>query len=329
MTLAAAAGWIIWPVVLVVSVWFDALFSGMETGMYVTHKVRLDLHAEAGRRPAVILQRMLADPRSLLAVLLIGTNVCRYLATFSVTALFVLAGYGDRAEWLTTAVATPGLFVLADSVPKAVFQRLGAAGTYRFAWLLRGSDALFRWTGLSLLVRGLSGALVYVTGSRAARREPPPPGIGALVAEGRASGLLTDFQSVMADRVARISDLTLADIMVPMSQAVTAPLDATRDDIRRVMAGHDYSHVPLLDDARRVHAVLDTYDVLLDEGGAAPRDLAAAPVILPAETTVTDALYQMQRQRAALAVVEQADAHVGIVTIKDLVEEIVGELEAL
>ena len=91
---------------------------------------------------------------------------------------------------------------------------------------------------------------------------------------------------------------------------------------------HAYSRLPLTDDHDSVTGILDIYEVLLDDAGAAPCDLATAPLPLPAEMSVTDALYRMQRGRINMAVVESGSAHVGIVTIKDLVEEIVGELEA-
>ena len=75
--------------------------------------------------------------------------------------------------------------------------------------------------------------------------------------------------------------------------------------------------------------ILDVYAVMLDEAGQPPARHATEPLIMPAETTVTDALYQMQRRPAAMAVVADSEGvHVGIATVKDLVEEIVGELEA-
>ncbi len=321
--------WAIWWAVLLVSISLDSLFCGLETGIYVTNKVRLDLHADAGRRPAVFLQGMLADPRNLLIVLLIGTNLCRYTTTFSITAMFILAGCGANSQWLTIAVATPVLFVLADSVPKGVFQRLGATGVYRLCWLLRAADVIFRITGLSLLVRGISGALMRLSRTaRTSRATLAASGLSAIVAEGRASGVLTDFQSVMAGRIEHIAEVTLADVMVPMSKVVTAPLTVSREQLRQIMSDYNYSRVPLLDNDDRVAGVLDIYESLISDDDAAPADKKTDPLILPADMNITDALYRMQHGHAALAVVEADGKHAGIVTIKDLVEEIVGELEA-
>ena len=70
-----SAAWIVWGVVLVVCSAFDAMFCGLETGIYVMNKNRLDLHAEEGKASAVFLQRLLRRSDRLLAVLLIGTGV--------------------------------------------------------------------------------------------------------------------------------------------------------------------------------------------------------------------------------------------------------------
>ncbi|MHC4294668.1 MAG: DUF21 domain-containing protein, partial [Planctomycetota bacterium] len=153
-------GWIIWPVVLVLCAFLDALFCGLETGIYEMNKHRLDLHAEAGVDGAKFLQRMLQKPGDLLGVLLIGTNLSRYAATFSISAMFVLAGHEARAEWYTLLLATPLMFVVGDSVPKIAFQRLGMKVVYRLVWLLKGAAALFRFTGISPLVVGVSGVLM-------------------------------------------------------------------------------------------------------------------------------------------------------------------------
>jgi len=319
-----------WLVVLAVGVVMSGLYSGLETGVYVINKFRLDLRADRGDRPARRLKRIIDDYHNLLAVLLIGTNVANYAATFALGAMFALAGAGQAAEWYTIAVATPILFIFGESVPKNVFQRLAERMVYRLSWLLRASSVLFNLCGICPLVRGFSWLVTRLipgrhTGGFHAHHE----GLAAIVAEGRASGVLTHFQSVMANRVMQIDQVHLVDVMVPLDAAVTAPAGVGRDELIEIIRDHDYSRVPLLDGAQKAVAVLDVYKVLLGPADAEPTALAAEPLVLPAGMGVTDALYRMQRRRETMAVVEDAEAtHVGIVTIKDLVEEIVGELEA-
>ncbi len=151
-------------------------------------------------------------------------------------------------------------------------------------------------------------------------------GIATLVAEGHASGVLTHFQSVMADRVMRIQEVTVQAAMIPMRRVVTAALAASREELIEVIRLHNYSRLPVVDADGGVAGILNVYDVLTDEGDHAAPEKMHPPLFLPAELTITDALYRMRRARQAMAVVEQDDKPAGIVTIKDLVEEIVGEL---
>lgn len=321
--------WLGWSALMGLGVVMMGLYAGLETGIYVLNKIRLDLRAERGGRAARILRRHLANPGHLLAVLLVGTNVGGYVATFAVTAMFVLAGSsGGRAEWYTLAVAAPMLFILSESVPKNVFRRAAERLVYRLAWLLAGSSAVFRACGLAPLVQGFGWLLMRL--ALVGRRKEAGwhrHGLDAIMAEGAASGVLTRFQSDMASRVVRISDVTLAHVMTPMSRVVSAPQDVSSEQFVQRLRGHDYSRMPLLNPAGQVVGVVDIYDVLTDPSGAAPARKAAAPFVLPVTMNVPDVLYRMQRARAPMVIVADADGrHAGLATVKDLVEEIVGEL---
>jgi putative hemolysin len=327
MVAAAWAEWLPWAAGSVVALALCALYCGMETGVYVLNKIRLDLRADAGDRRARRLQRMLGNPNNLLAVLLIGTNIAAYSVTSAIAAMFVLAGLEARAEWYTLLVGTPLLFILGDSVPKNVFRRLAERLMYRLSGLLAASNVLFHATGLSPLVRAAGWALtrlVHRPGPQLAEER-----LAALFAEGRASGVLTHLQTVMADRVMRIGDVTLADAMVPMDRAAWVRRDVTRGQLLEVVQSHSYSRLPVRDESGRVVGVLDIYDVLADDEDTPPAEHLTEPLLLPETMTVTDALYQMQRAHRMMAIVRAGgDVPVGVVTIKDLVEEIVGELEA-
>lgn len=332
----------------IISIAGSAFFSGMETGLYVVNKIRLELQAERGGRDARRLRGILHRPGNLLAVILVGNNLFNYTATFSMSLLVGLLGVGggngSRGEFwqsLATLGLTTGLlFVFGESVPKHLFQRLAERLTYRFSGLLRASSLLFNIVGLAPLVRGFAELIVRVTGSPRPVWSPlAREGLGAIVTEGQASGVLTHFQSLMADRVMRIGEVTLADVQIPLRDVVKAPQSASREHIMELIRHAGYSRIPLMDDPHHVGGILDVYEVLMsrrtgdgetgEEATGEPAERAQEPLVLGGDMSVTDALYRMRHARAAMAVVTapRGDRHTGIVTIKDLVEEIVGELE--
>ncbi len=328
MMVASATEYAVWSALLVVGASLDATYCGLETGVYHLNKIRLELQADRGRASAVSLQRLLGRFNHLLAVLLIGTNLSRYMATFAVSAMFVLAGFEHNAEWLTLAAVTPLMFVVGDSVPKNVFQRTGGAGVYRLAWMVRLSSVVFTACGLAPLVQGFSSGLLRLLGRTDGDHHPlGHRGIESVVAEGRASGLLTDYQSAMADRAVRIADLKLRDVMAPMARAVTAKDTVSRDELLDVIRHYAYSRLPLLDATGTVVAILDVFDLLVADPDTRPQDLARPPLVLPDRQAIGAGLLEIQRAGSVMAIVADAQGrHVGIVTIKDIVEQIVGEL---
>jgi CBS domain containing-hemolysin-like protein len=87
--------------------------------------------------------------------------------------------------------------------------------------------------------------------------------------------------------------------------------------------------LPIVDEAGQVTGVVDIYDVLTDEKSQPIQVHSLEPLVVPATATVTDALYTMQHACRSFAIAaDEEGRHVGIITIKDLVEEIVGELDA-
>jgi len=322
--------WAFWLLLCIANVGMVGFFTGLEIGVYRLNTVRMELLAETGDAAAVTMRTLSRSPNRLLAVLLIGTNIHHYVATFAVSTMFVMAGCLDHVEWYTLAATTPLLFVLGDSVPKNVQQRLGDARVYRRAWVLRWADRIFLLTGLTLLVRFFSEGLLWLL--HRGREDASPhlghEGLKAIVAEGQAVGALSSDQADMAGRVMMLSDVHLREAMQPLASAETIQPGMSRTELLEFIREKGHTRLPICDPAGQVLHILNVYDVLADESGQSPDSLALPPVVLQADLQVSDALLAMQRVRRSLAVVANpAGRHVGIVTIKDLVEEIVGELE--
>jgi putative hemolysin len=321
------SAWAGWLAAAICGLAMCAIYCGLETGIYVLNKVRLDLHAEEGRPSARLIKTMLARANNTLAVLLIGTNIAAYLTTFAVSAMFLLAGAGSQTEWYTIATATPLLFVLGESVPKNVFQRSGESLVYRLARVLRISSVVFNAIGLAPLVQGFAWLCLKILPGQFAQQDSGRQYLLTIVADSAASGVLTHSQTVMADRVMHIGQVTLDQVMTPLADVQAMGPDTTRDELLGSLDGHDFSRLPVLGSDGVIVGVINVYDVLLDESISQPASVMTKPPYLPSATTVTEALYQMRQANAMMAAVTDSSGHhAGIVTIKDLVEEIVGEL---
>lgn len=322
--------WVFWLVLCVVNTLLAGMFAGAETGMYLISRVRVELRAEAGSKRARILQRFLNHMDNTLAMLLIGTNIHQYVAAFAVSAMFVLSGHEHNAEWYTLAVTTPLLFVFKDSVPKSLFQRIPRKLVYLLAWPLRGADVFYKLVGMTYLVRLFSSGLLRLLGrKRTDHSLLGHEGLAKVVDEGHASGALTHTQREMADRVMRISHVQVSTAMQPMKNVSAVPADISREGFLDEVRKHNYSRLPVLASDGQVVGVVDVYNVLGDEKQMPIAQWMLPPLVVPTTVNVTQAMYTMQRARRRLAVViDHQGQHVGILTMKDLVEEIVGELGA-
>jgi putative hemolysin len=118
--------------------------------------------------------------------------------------------------------------------------------------------------------------------------------------------------------------------MIPRQRIAAAPLHLPRDEFLRIARMAHFSRLPVYrDDARRIVGIVNVYDVLTDRDRQPVAAHVRPPLVFSPQVSVAAALPRMQRARQAMAIVEDGAGHcLGILTVKDLVEEIVGELEA-
>ncbi|MDP6059084.1 MAG: CNNM domain-containing protein [Pirellulaceae bacterium] len=316
----------------VIGVLLSALYSGIETGLYCLNRVRLELHAERGQWAARYLRRMLGTGTMMIVILLVGNNVANYLSTAAVAKLFQAADVSQqRSIFFTCVLVTPVLFVLGEMVPKNLFQKYSDTLSYRFAWTLRVTQLTCGW--LAYLVYVVANGLLRLTGlsDQASHLGDPRQRIRAMLRDTQAAGVISRHQSDIVDRVMGLAQVPLRSVLIPMSRVVAVDVNAQRTQLIELIRPHPFSRVPVYEGARNnLLGVLNIYDVLADseEENAVRKHLQQA-VQLSDNLGISHALFRLQRHRQTIGIVtDRRNRAIGIVTIKDLVEEIVGELQA-
>lgn len=317
-----------------VAVALSGFFSGTEMGVYTLNTVRLRVDHERGVPAARRLLPMMDRFENLVSSALIGTNIADYLASAFVTALMIRAAVGGAvAEFYTVAIVTPAILVFGNIVPKEQFRRDPNG------WMAYGSLPLALWcqlttlTGLPAALRGLSRTVLrWIDPSHTGQERGLYPSARTLqlLREGAERGGLTLLQRDLFDRVMSLSRLRVSRVMVPRQRAALIPDTTTRADLLRIARMAHFSRLPVYrGDPRRVIGVINVFDVFVDE---AERELDAylrGVVTLRSTDTVPVALRKLQQARDVMAIVTDARGRcVGLLTMKDLVEEIVGDLEA-
>lgn len=337
-----------WAVALYISLTIVGLFasmafSGLETATYAMSRLRLLVRMSRGEAIALRLQHEISNRRRLLSTLLIGNNMANFLMSFGVTAILTrVIGLGNWSSIIIQAVVlTPLLFVFGETLPKEYGRSHANHLVYRAAGLLRIFRLICTGIGLLPLVYWLGEASLALMVSRQGRQGASARArIVSLFEEGVGSGLLTEQQSSLIERALAMRQMTVMDELIPWAMVVTVQQSATPLQLRRTASRYNYTRYPVLDDSGQVVGVTTLLQMLTaDPGrtpaqadGAGPRRLEYAPaVFVDVKLPIQQALAVMRQAGVTLAIVTGSASSgkpLGIVTTKDLVEPLIGDIAA-
>jgi putative hemolysin len=308
----------------------SATYSGLETGLYTLNRVRLAVRADRGNRAARRLRAMLDAPSKMLATLLLGNNIANYAGSFGVAGLLTIYGFTPvQVIVINAAILIPLLFIGGETLPKDLFRTHTDHWSYTWAGFLTWTARVLTWTGLVPLVRGFGALVSRLIGGDASAAMTARQRVSQLIKEGVRTGALSEEQTSLADRALALRDVTVVGEMVPWPRVAAIGADATREQRRRFLRRHTHTRSPVVAERGQVVGVVSTLDMLL-EPEKTPRDLMEPALFLHPNMAVRTAIQRLRAERCAMAVVVRANTRqsIGIVTLKDLVEPLTGELAA-
>lgn len=311
---------------LLLAIAFSFYFSGMETGIYVLNRVRLRLRAERGRKRALRVFEMLRRPQLLISTILIGNHLANFLATsFSQVLVLALFQVSDP-ELLNTILLSPLLFLSGEIIPKNFFRTRGNRLVVRHSlplWI-----ALRTLLPVTLLLRAL-GRL-----TRALPRSVPAPDamlerdrLQSLVREVAEEGTLTGDQERMVRNVLRLSTVPVREAMVPIGEADALTEGFDVESLLAASAVRAHTRLPVRRaDGSGYLGVVSVLDLVYRPELSAAELVREAPRVKEGHS-VERALRRLRRDRQVMGLVCDEDGRVtGLITVKDLVEEVSGEL---
>ena len=316
---------------LVVLLLLSAYFSASETALTSLGKLKMkSLIGRAGRR-AELLSSWLEDPSRLLATILVGNNIVNVAA--SVLCTFVLLRLlpetpAGKVGAISTGVMVCLILVFGEISPKT-YARQNAE---RIA--LRTIRPL---SGLSRILSPLIGLLVFVSPG-GGKAKPGPfmteEEIKRMISLGEEEGVLEEEEKEMIDSIFKFGDTKVQEVMVPRSDMVTIEANQDLDNILKLVMEAGHSRIPVFKGRiDNIIGILYAKDLLnLWEQSSRARlkvkDLIHPAYFVPETKKVDELLREFQRQKIHLAmVVDEYGGTAGLVTLEDLLEEIVGEIE--
>ena len=321
-------GYVVLALLLVLS----AFFSGSETALLAANKLRLRQLHEQGSARAGTVRRLLEEPGRVLTALLVGNNIVNVAATVFATAILVQVWGPQRGPLYALIGMTLLLLVVGEITPKTFAakyaDRLAMWVSRPVAWLTVLLSPVIRVLSL------LSNLLLWPLGGRVDLASPlvTEEEIRLLVKVGEEEGVIQEDEREMIHSIFEFGDTVAREVMVPRIDMVCVADTDTVADALRVVRAEGHSRLPVyhesIDQIVGVVHVKDLVPFVQDGRGQTPVKEASRPGYFIPESKPLDSLFrEMRRRKAHLAiVVDEYGGTAGLVTIEDLLEEIVGPI---
>lgn len=318
---------------LVVLLLLSAFFSMAETAMMAISRLRLRHLAREGSRSARLTQFLLDRTDRLLGVILLGNNLVNNVLVTLITALAIY--YFGQSEWVLAVAAgslTFAILVFAEITPKVIGatypERIALPASFVLALLLKLTTPLV-WF-VNLFVRALLWALRIPSRSSGGAEQLTPQELRTIVLEG-GNFIPSKHRSILLN-LFDLEQLAVDDIMTPRARIEGLDVSQSPEAIARQLTTCYHNKLPVFDgDIAHLHGILHVRKLLPLLGERAlsaeqVRERTVPPYYIPTGTPLLQQLqmFQDNRQRVGLVVDEYGDVR-GLVTLEDIIEEIVGE----
>lgn len=319
-------------IILIIALILCGLASASETALTSVSRIKLRNLAEEGDQKAIQIERLLAEPNTFLSTILVVNSVAVIVASSMATVL-ALRFSTSFGELLSTILISLVVLIFCEITPKTA----ALQNPLRWARVMVGPVRATAWL-LHPIVRSLSAitnSLVRLMGMQMKRRGPfvTEEELRLLVTVGEKEGVLEEAETEMIHSIFEFADTTVREVMIPRIDMVTLESDATVDEAVDLALQVGFSRIPVYEEnIDNIIGVLYTKDMLkqLREGhNSLPvRDLVRAAYFVPETKKLDDLLREIRQKRIHMViVVDEYGSVAGLVTIEDLVEEIVGDIQ--
>ena len=319
-------------------VFLAGLFAGSETGLYQLSRLRLRLGIEKKQLLFVILGKIMHDRAALLLSMLIGTNLAHYFATSIIANMFLAKLGGEHtAELFTTILTAPVLFVFSELIPKNIFFYRADLLMPYLAPVLHIFHKVFSWCGavpaLKFVSESFGRSIGLAWSSKTVITSAGRHKVRAILQDTHEEGIFSPTQADMINRIVSIPGIRIGQVMVPINNVEMVDVNSDRTALLSKLKKCAFTRLPVVEGRHgNIIGFVNTYEALSSsEQFDNLRDFIRPIRRLDAATTVIEAIniIQSENQRIILVVKTSRGGRekpIGIVTMKDLVEELLGEL---
>lgn len=314
---------------LLILLLLSAFFSSAETALTTSNRIRMRTLAEDGDKRAARVLRITDDSGKMLSAILIGNNIVNLSASSIATSLAIRL-WGSVGAGITTGVLTILILIFGEISPKT----LATIHAEKIALMYSGAIEMLMkiLTPVIYIINKLSMGFLFLlrVDPKANEQQMTEEELRTIVDVSKESGVIESEEHEMINNLFDFGDAQAKEVMVPRIDMTFASIDNSYDELIQIFQEDKFTRLPVYEDTTdNVIGILNMKDLLLykDKEHFSVRDIMREPYFTYEHKNTAELLIEMRKSSISLAIVlDEYGATAGLITLEDLLEEIVGEI---
>jgi len=324
-------------IAILILILLSAFFSSAETALTTVNKIRLKMLIDEGHKTAPIVMKLIENPGKLLSTILIGNNIVNLsassLSTVTATDMCINAGYPipvSTAVGIATGILTLLVLLFGEIIPKTLATRYSEQLSFKYARIIYVLTIIL--TPLIFIINLMSNGILKLLGAdKHTKTTMTENELLTIIDVSHEEGVIEQEEHEMITNVVDFGDSRAKDVMVPRIDIVFASVDSTYEELTRLFKTEKYSRIPVYEDSKdNVIGIVNLKDLFCYD--KCPEDFVLKnflrePFFTYEYQKTSELMVTMRDQSFNIAIVlDEYGATAGLITLEDLLEEIVGEI---
>lgn len=317
-------------IILVVLLLLSGFFSSAETSLTTLNKLRIRSMVEEGVKGALTVSKLIENPSKMLSTILIGNNIVN-LSASSLTTSLSIAIWGNTAAGIATGILTLLILIFGEITPKTLATVHAEKLAFAFAPIIFFLTKLL--TPVIFIVNNLSNGVMFLL-----RIDPNQKHtmmteneLRTIVDVSHEEGVIESEERKMITNVVDFGDSLAKDIMIPRIDMAFASMDMGYDELLEAFRAERYTRLPVYQDTRdNVVGIINLKDLFFYSGDKDSFDIQnflRTPYFTYEFKKTSELLNEIRKESFSMVIVlDEYGATAGLITLEDLVEEIVGDI---
>lgn len=314
---------------LIILLALSAFFSSAETALTTVNRIRMRTLSEAGNKKADKVLKVTENSAKMLSAILIGNNIVNLSASSLATSL-ALKVFGSMGAGIATGTLTFLILIFGEVSPKT----LATINADKISLAIAGLISILMTilTPVIFVINKLSMGVIYLCGVRPGdgKHNMTEEELRTIVDVGQETGVIEDEERDMIHNVFDFGDAEAKEVMVPRIDMTFVHVDATYDELLDIFREDKFTRLPVYEESTdNVIGIINMKDLLLldNKNDFSIRSIMREPYFTYEHKNTADLFMEMRQSSISLAIVlDEYGVTAGLITLEDLLEEIVGEI---